>query len=84
MTYFLLIFCCYLGGRAEKNYPRDIEIIYANGSKSEDPMVLPEPRHSHCMVEYSGIIILMGGGYENHYDLLIADAICKILTIKTH
>ena len=37
------------------------EIIYPNGSKTEGRLVLPEARVSHCMVEYAGIVIVIGG-----------------------
>ena len=57
----------YLGGYDGKNYLKTNEMIYANGSKTEGPIELPEPRLYHCMVEYSGIVILMGGRYVAHY-----------------
>ena len=57
----MLKFCYFLGGfDGEKGF-KSTEIIYQNGSKTEGPKELPEPIASHCMVEYAGIIILMGG-----------------------
>ena len=64
---FFVEICYYLGGYDGKDYLKTNEIIYANGSKTEGPIELPEPRSYHCMVEYAGIIILMGGMYVDHY-----------------
>ena len=58
LQYLLLKVCYYLGGYDGEN---NTELIYPNGSKTEGPIELPEPREYHCMVEYAGIIILMGG-----------------------
>ena len=58
-------FCNSLGGYDGKNWLNITEIIYPNGSKTEGPIELPELRDSHCMVEYAGIIILMGGAYAS-------------------
>ena len=55
----MLKFDYYLGGWDGKT----TEFINPNGSKTDDPIELPEPRYNHCMVEYAGIIILMGGRY---------------------
>ena len=47
---------------------RTTEIIYANGSKTECRLVLPRPKDGHCMVEYAGIIIIIGGSeYATNY-----------------
>ena len=54
----------YLGGfigDSELTILKTTEIIYPNGSKTEGPIELPEPRFGQCMVEYAGIVILMGG-----------------------
>ena len=53
----------YLGGFDEENRLNTTEFIHPNGSKTEGSIELPEPRADHCMVEYAGIIILMGGKY---------------------
>jgi hypothetical protein len=58
-----LKFCYYLGGYDGQHVLKTTEFIYPNGSKTDDPIELPEPRNNHCMVEYAGIIILMGGRY---------------------
>ena len=58
--YCLLKFCYCLGGFDGKKYLKNTEIVYPNNSKTKGPM-LPESRYLHCMVEYAGIIILMGG-----------------------
>ena len=63
---YLVKFCYSLGGYDGKNWLNTTEIIYPNGSKTEGPIELPELRDSHCMVEYAGMIILMGGGYANY------------------
>ena len=65
-------FCYYLGGYDGKKVRKTSEFIHPNGSKTQDPIELPEPRDAHCMVEYAGIIILMGGRYASH--LLKKDA----------
>ena len=60
----------YLGGLigdSELTVLKTTEIIYPNGSKTEGPIELPDSRDGHCMVEYAGIIISMGGEYANHY-----------------
>ena len=57
--------CFCLGGYDGKKYLNTTEIIYPNGSKTEGPE-LPESRDGHCLVEYAGIIISMGGQYETH------------------
>ena len=59
--------CDYLGGWDGKNTLKTTEFIFPNGSKTEGPIELPEPRGGHCMVEYAGTIILMGGLYVTHY-----------------
>ena len=59
--YFVLKCCSYLGGFSGKKQLKTTEFIYPNGSTTEDPIELPEPRYDHCMVEYAGIIILIGG-----------------------
>ena len=60
----MLKFCYYLGGFDEqKTILKTTEFIYPNGSKTDDPIELPEPRVGHCMVEYASIIISMGGEY---------------------
>ena len=56
----------YLGGYNNQSL-KTTEIIYPNGSKTEGPIELPDSRDGHCMVEYAGIIISMGGEYANHY-----------------
>ena len=43
------------------------EIIYPNGSKTEGRLVLPEAIFGHCMVEYAGIVIVIGGRYVTEY-----------------
>ena len=53
----------YLGGYDGSGWLKTTEFIHPNGSKTEDPIELPEPRYYHCMVEYAGIIALMGGRY---------------------
>ena len=63
---FLTKFCYYLGGFDGNTWLKTTEIIYPNGSKTEGPIELPEQIASHCMVEYAGIIILMGGQYASH------------------
>ena len=65
----MLTFCCHLGGYDGQNTTllKTTEFIHLNGSKTEDPIELPESRSQHCMVEYAGIIILMGGRYVTHY-----------------
>ena len=60
-------FCYYLGGYDGKNFLKKTEIIYSNGSITEGPIELPELRDAHCMVEYAGTIILMGGKYATHF-----------------
>ena len=56
--------CYYSGGYDGENRAlKTTEFIYLNGSKTEAPIELPEPRYIHCMVEYAGIVILMGGRY---------------------
>ena len=67
----MLKFCYYLGGEDGKNYLKTTEIIHANGSKTDGPIELPETRAHHCMVEYAGIVILMGGEYVTHNDQLL-------------
>ena len=42
------------------------EFIHPNGSKTEDPIELPEAIEGHCIVEYAGIVISMGGRYATH------------------
>ena len=61
----MLKFCYYLGGvdNVLRYSLKTTEIIHPNGSKTEDPKELPEPREGHCMVEYAGIVILIGGMY---------------------
>jgi hypothetical protein len=49
-----------LGGYNKKSL-KTTEIIYPNGSKTEGPIELPDSRDGHCMVEYAGVIISMGG-----------------------
>ena len=60
-------FCFCLGGYDGKKYLNTTEIIYPNGSKTEGPE-LPQSRDGHCLVEYAGIIISMGGQYETQND----------------
>ena len=61
-------FFYYLGGiDTDGNTLKTTEIIYPNGSKTEGPIELPEVVEVHCMVEYAGIIISMGGTYVTHY-----------------
>ena len=55
----------YLGGSDGKKDQKTTEFIQANGSKTEGE--LPESRMDHCMVEYAGIVILMGGQYVIYY-----------------
>ena len=57
----------YLGGWDGKKQLKTTEFIHLNVSKTENPIDLPEPRSDHCMVEYAGIVILMGGQYVTHY-----------------
>ena len=64
----------YLGGWNGENTLNTTELIHPNGSKTEGPIELPEPRDDHCMVVYAGIIILMGGGYATHKDHLNSSA----------
>jgi hypothetical protein len=64
MTIFVEL-CYFLGGWDGKKCSNTTEIIFPNGSKIEGP-VLSESREAHCMVEYAGIIISMGGMYANH------------------
>ena len=54
-------FCYYLGGQDVVGTQKTAEMIYLNGSRTEGPMP-DNGRYGHCMVEYAGIIILMGGG----------------------
>ena len=65
MTIFskMLLLCYYLGGvgPARGEYFKTTEFIHPNGSTTEGPIELPEGRAGHCMVEYAGIVILMGG-----------------------
>ena len=55
------------------NVLKTTEFIHPNGSKTVGPIVLPEPRENHCMVEYSGIIVLMGGEYVTHNGHFLLD-----------
>ena len=68
----------YLGGLlgdSELTVLKTTEIIYPNGSKTEGPIELPEPRFRQCMVEYAGIVILMGGRYVTHIGQFWFDAL---------
>ena len=56
----------YAGGDQTGNILRTTEFIYLNGSTTEGPIELPEPTADHCMVEYAGIVISMGGQYVTH------------------
>ena len=58
--------CYFLGGSDIDFTEKTTEMIYLNGSKTEGPIELPEPRYGHCMVKYGDIIILMGGEYATH------------------
>ena len=58
-------FCYYLGGQDVVGTQKTAEMIYLNGSRTEGPMP-DNGRYGHCMVEYAGIIILMGGGYTQY------------------
>ena len=63
--------CYYSGGYDGENRAlKTTEFIYLNGSKTEAPIELPEPRYIHCMVEYAGIVILMGGRYVTKVPIL--------------
>ena len=66
--YHYNLFCYVLGGHNRNKSINTTEIIYPDGSKTDGPIELPEPRNGHCMVEYAGIIILMGGKYVSHHD----------------
>ena len=55
----------FLGGYDGKKYLNTTQIIYPNGTKTEGPE-LPESRDGHCLVEYAGIIISMGGQYVTY------------------
>ena len=67
----MLKYYYYLGGCDQEEgieWLKTTEMIHPNGSKTEGPVELPDYRAHHCMVEYAGIIILMGGsGYANNY-----------------
>jgi hypothetical protein len=43
------------------NILKTTEIIYPNGSKTEGPLELPKLVNYHCMVEYAGLIFILGG-----------------------
>jgi len=43
------------------------EFIFLNRSRADGP-ALPKPRYGHCVVEYGGVVVLMGGTDENGDD----------------
>jgi hypothetical protein len=55
------------------------EIVHPNGSKTEGHLVLPGPRDGHCMVEYAGIVIIIGGGYAIHYCWFLFNAMAEAI-----
>ena len=65
---FLLKFDYNLGGFDGEHTLNTTKFIHLNGSKTEGPIELPEPRSGHCMVEYAGIVISTGGEYVTHYN----------------